>query len=455
MSEVAKVKKKSQSLPVLRADVAGIDLGSREHWVCGPPKEGGSPNVRVFGTTTPQLHALADWLLGQGVSSVAMESTGVYWIPVYELLESRGVEVVLVNARELKYVPGRKTDMQDCQWIRKLHSCGLLRGSFRPDESICVLRALHRQWENLVVERSKAVQWMQKALDQMNIQLHRALRDITGKTGMAILRAIIAGERDPNVLATLRDGRCKKTEEEIAEYLTGTWRREHIFNLKTSIAFYDELEKLIATYEIELQAEIEQLQPSERREQGVPAHPNHQKEIAIRGRGEQSVRETLWRFAGADLTRIDGISAKTAQVVLAEIGTDLRAFPKESSFVSWLRLCPRTAISGGKPVTKKQKGLGATRIAGVLRMAALSLARSHTALGAYFRRVARKNDGQVAIFATARKLAVYIYRMLRFGQDYVDIGEKAYEHQFQQQRLRGITASAKSMGYQLVPIQTK
>lgn len=444
-------KARTQPLSVIRSHVAGIDLGSREHWVCGPARPDGNPNVRVFGTTTPQLNELADWLLEQDVESVAMESTGVYWIPVYELLESRGIEVVLVNARELKNVPGRKTDMKDCQWIQRLHSCGLLRGSFRPDEAICALRAIHRQWENLTAERTKAVQWMQKALDQMNVQVHRAVTDITGTTGMSIVRAIVAGERNPQTLAAFRHGRCKKSLDEIAEHLTGTWRQEHLFNLEMAVTFYDSIQAMIATYEARLQREIEALQPPERKDQPPPSHPNPTKAKAIRGRGDQEGRQTLWRFAGVDLTCIDGISTKAAQVVLTEIGVDLSAFPSEKNFVSWLRLSPRTPISGGKLLSKKRKGMGATRVAGVLRMAALSLSRSKTALGAYFRRVARKKDGAVAVFATARKLATYIYRMLRYGQEYVDIGEQAYEAQFQYRRLQGLKASAKSLGFTLVP----
>jgi len=405
----------------------------------------------VFGTTTPRLNELADWLLEQGVESVAMESTGVYWIPAYELLESRGIEVVLVNARELKNVPGRKTDMKDCQWIQRLHSCGLLRGSFRPDEAICALRAIHRQWENLIAERTKAVQWMQKALDQMNVQVHRAVTDITGTTGMSIVRAIVAGERDPQTLAAFRHARCKKSLGDFAEHLTGTWRQEHLFNLEMAVAFYDSIQAMIATYEARLQSEIEALEPPERKDQPPPSHPNPAKARAIRRNGEQEAWQTLWRFAGVDLTRIDGISTKTAHVVLTEIGIDLSAFPSEKNFVSWLRLSPRTPISGGKLLSKKRKGMGATRVAGVLRMAALSLSRSKTALGAYFRRVARKKDGAVAVFATARKLATYIYRMLRYGQEYVDIGEQAYEAQFQYRRLQGLKASAKSLGFTLVP----
>ena len=442
------------TLPVLRQDVAGIDIGSREHWVSAPLLADGQPNVSTFGTTTRQLEHLADWLQEQGVESVAMESTSVYWIPIYELLESRGFEVLLVNARQLKNVPGRKTDMLDCQWIRLLHSCGLLRGSFRPSDEICRLRALQRQRENLVYERTKAVQWMQKALDQMNVQVHHAVTDITGKTGMDIIRAIVSGERDPKKLATLRDKRCKKSESEIAEHLTGNWRDDHLFNLGTALQLFDTLAEMIAAYDMRLEQELEKLQRPECRNQTVPTHPKKSKEKGIIKRGEQSMRTHLWRFSGIDLTRIDGVAASGSLTVLTEVGPDLTQFPTEDHFVSWLRLSPKRGYSAGRPVKKTRNGMGASRVAAVLRMAAQSLQRSQSAMGAYFRRISRRKGYGVAIFATARKIAQHIYRMLRYGQDYVDIGQQGYEAQFKRRRTAGIKAAAKELGYELVPIQT-
>ncbi len=438
-------------LPVIRPQVAGIDIGSTEHWVAAPPLPDGQPNVRTFGTTTPELEALAEWLIAQGVVSVAMESTHVYWIPIYELLESRGLEVLLVNARTLRNVPGRKTDMLDCQWLQILHSCGLLRGSFRPSDAICRLRALQRQVGNLIEERTRTVQWMQQALDQMNIQVHRAVTDVTGKTGMAIIRAICDGERDPLQLAVLRDRRVKKSQQQIAEHLTGNWRDDHLFNLASALHLFDTVEAMISTYDARILVELETLQPPERKEEAPPPHPTATKQRALSTRGDQTKRMALWRFSGADLTRIDGIGIATAQTILAEVGFDLSAFPTENDFVSWLRLCPRVPISGGKPLRKKPNGMGSGRVAGALRMAALSLKHSKTALGAEFRRTARRKSGAIAVFAVARKLAQLTYRMLRYGQDYVDIGETAYEERFRSRSIRRLHQVAKDLGYDLTP----
>jgi transposase len=438
-------------LPAIRPLVAGIDIGSREHWVCGPARSDGSPNVRVFGTTTDELKKLVDWLCEQHVQSVAMESTSVYWIPLFELLESRGIEAVLVNARQMHNVPGRKTDYQDCQWLQLLHCCGLLRGSFRPGDAVVALRAIQRQMANLVEERTRCVQWMQKALDQMNIQVHRAVSDLAGTTGLAIVRAVVAGERDPIRLAAHRDPRCRKSVEEIARYLTGSWREEHVFNLTSALTLFEAVEKQIRLYEERLLKQVEALASPERQTEPVPKHPNPVKEKDIRCHGEQPTRTVLWRFAGFDLLRINGIGVGAAKTILTEIGLDLTAFPTERHFISWLRLCPRTAISGGKPIKHKRNGMGASRIAAALRMAASALHRTKTALGAAYRRIARIKGASVAIFATARKLAQLVYRMLRFGQDYIDVGEAAYDLRFQMRRLANLKATAKMLGYTLTP----
>lgn len=445
-------KRRRAVLQVLRPQVAGIDLGSREHWVCGPPRADGKPNVRTFGSTTGQLSELADWLASEGVESVAMESTYVYWIPLHELLEERGFEVLLVNARQLKHVPGRKTDMRDCQWLQQLHSCGLLRGSFRPHEAVTRLRSLHRQLQNLVTQRTRFVQWMQRALDQMNVQVHRAVTDLTGQTGMAIVRAIADGQRDPQQLAQLRSQRCQQTPEQFVEYLSGNWREEHLFNLRSALELYDAVQAQVDSYEQKLQEDLGRQACAELVGEDCPRHPNAAKEKALRGRGEQQLRSTLYRYAAADLTRIDGISAGAARTIITEIGPDLSAFPDEKHFASWLGLVPRKAVSGGRPLPGKKgsAGMGATRVSNALRMGATALIRSKSALGAALRRKARHAGMKTAIFATARKLAVLVYRMLRWGQDYVDEGEAAYEKRYRQRTLAHLKTSAKALGYKLV-----
>ncbi len=440
-------------LPVLKRHAAGIDVGSTEHWVCCPPKPDGSANVRRFGTRSCDLEELAKWLKSEGIESVAMESTSVYWIPLYELLEANGFDALLANARQLSNVPGRKTDMQDCQWIQLLHACGLLRGSFRPGQEICALRALMRECSNLIEDRTRCVQRMQKSLDQMNVQVHRAVSDITGVTGMGIMRAIVAGERDPLALAGLRDRRCRKTTREFAEYLRGTWHEEHLFNLRMSIELYDKFNNMIDTYQEKISALMEQLQPEDRRNATPPDHPCKTKAKNLRQRGQESIRQALWRFSGVDITRIDAISTTAANIILTEVGLDLTDFPTEKHFVSWLRLSPNQQISGGKILKKKRNAVGATRVANVLRMCATCLERSQTALGAQFRRLSRRKGRAVAIFAMARRLATLIYRMLRYGQDYVDQGVDAYEEQFKERRIQAMVSSAKQMGYELKPIE--
>jgi transposase len=442
--------RRSGPLTAIRPYVAGIDVGSREHWVCGPAREN-DLNVRPFGTTTAELEALADWLVAQHVESVVMESTSVYWIPLYEVLEARGIEPVLVDARQLHNVPGRKTDVRDCQWLQTLHSHGLLRGSFRPSDDIVRLRSLQRQQANFVEQRTKCVQWMQKALDQMNIQVHHAVSNLVGETGLAIVRAIVAGERDPARLAAYRHYACRKSEAQIAEHLRGNWRDDHLFNLAMALRMYDELEATIVTYDARLVEALASLAPADRADQQVPRHPNAKKERSIRNRGQQELRTTLWRFCGADLSRIDGISGAAARTILTEVGANLAAFPSERHFVSWLRLCPRTPISGGKPLKKRRNGLGSNRVSAVLRMAAVSLQRSKSALGAEYRRIARRKSAAIAVFAIARKLAQIVYRQLKFGHEYTDVGEAVYEARMHARRLAGITAAASALGYALTP----
>lgn len=443
-----KVKRAEGQLAVTRPKVAGIDLGSVEHFVACPPRDG-EANVRSFGTTTVELDTLADWLQAEGVVSVAMESTGVYWIPAYELLARRGIEVVLVDARQMKHVPGRKTDMIDCQWLQLLHSCGLLRGAFRPADAICQLRAVVRQKATLIDEQADWLRRMQKSLDQMNVRVHRAVSDISGSTGMAMIRAIVAGERDPRTLAGLRNERCVRTRREMIAELTGNWRDDHLFNLKEALAMYDFILQRIGIYEAEIQRILQHLTPdTEVGPAPEPSNPNKKK--LQRTRGQEPLRQALYGVCAKDLTSIDGISTSTAEIVLSEVGPDMTAFPTERHFVSFLKLSPKLAISGGKPIRKRPRGTASTRVGAALRMAALTLRNSKTALGGAYRRLARRKGANVAVFATARKLAVLIYRMLRYGAAYVDEGLQAYEQRFQTARLQMCQQIAEQFGYKLI-----
>ena len=450
-----RLRQPGSGLRVIQPDVAGIDLGSREHYVCCPPCKDGEANVRSFGTTTPELVRLADWLQEQGVVSVAMESTGVYWIPLYEILEKRGFEVLLVNARMLSSVPGRKTDMLDCQWIQHLHSCGLLKGSFRPKETICRWRALVREKNMMEDQRADWLRRIQKSLNQMNVQVHHAVSDISGHTGMSIIRAIVSGERDVYKLAELRDPRCCKSVDQIAEHLTGNWRDEHLFVLRQNLKMYDQLYAQIEEYKSEILRVLAELQPEGASEVSVPDVKNTTKRKNISKRGQEPTRAALYRLIGVDMTTIDGIGVETTEIVLSELGTDLSSFPTERHFVAYVNLAPKLAISGGKPVRGKPRGTTPSRIGAALRMAAVTLRNSNTALGAEYRRISRRKGASVAVFVMARKLAVLIFRMLRWGQAYVDEGCKAYEKRFAAIRLRTCRETARQLGYRLLPVGEK
>jgi transposase len=440
-------------LPAIQPNVAGIDIGSREMYVCGPAQKDGHREVRAFTTTTGQIHACADWLKQQQVQSVALESTGVYWIPVLEILESRGLETLLVDTRPLSRVPGRKTDVEDCQWIQTLHSHGLLQSSYRPSEEISQLRTIVRQKAVLVREQADWVRRMHKCLDQMNVRLHHAVSDTQGVTGMAILRSIVDGERDPVKLAKLRDPGCRHSEEEIAEFLTGHWRSDHLFNLKQNLLLYDSIAERISAHEQEIQQRMEGLVPQERKDVQAPALSNRGKRKNMRRRGQEGKRQTLYRMLGVDLTTIDGIGVETAEVIISEYGINLSKFPTEREFVSHLQLAPHRPVSGGKVLKKRRHSQKGTRTAEALRNAATTLRKSSSALGAYYRRIARRKDSSIAVFATARKLATYVYRMLRWGQTYVDIGQEAYEQRYQAVRLRTIKTTVAQLGYQLVKVE--
>ena len=439
-----------QSLPKqlqhINLKAAGIDIGSEHHMVAVP--EGRAEvAVREFSTFTADLNALADWLQQCGVTTVAMESTGVYWIPWFELLERRGFEVKLVDARHVKNVTGRKSDILDCQWIQQLHTYGLLAGAFRPADEICVLRSYLRQREMLTQTASMHIQHMQKALQQMNLLLHNVVSDITGVTGMKIIKELLAGERDPRVLASNRNKQCHNT---IAKSLVGNYREEHLFALRQAVDLYEIYQTKIGDCD---EAIVKQLsaQPDVKDE---PPPPGQKLTPARdRQRGGVNVRDLLFKKSGVDLFAIPGLGADTLLVLTSEVGFDLSPWKTVKHFSSWLSLCPGTKISGGKVLSRKVKR-NPNRAAQAFRMAAATLARSQSALGAFYRRVKSRTGGKQAITATAHKIARIYYALLTQGTTYVEMGQKAYEQKYQERRLKHLTTQAKSLGFQLVPSTT-
>lgn len=368
-------------LPVINTDAAGIDLGADYHWV-SVPEERDPQCVRRFGCFTAELYAMAKWLQECGIKTVAMEATGVYWIPVFQILETQGFEVKLVNARHVKTVPGRKSDVLDCQWLRQLHSYGLLAGSFRPEDQVCVLRSYIRQRDTLIKSASTHIQRMQKALTQMNVQLHRVISDISGTTGLAIIRAIVAGERDLYKLAALKDFRIHASTEVIAAALAGDYRAELVFVLQQELQLYEVYQAQIAACDLQIEQCLSQfadridptttpLPPSKRRGKKQPGNaPSF------------DLRTHLYRISGVDFTQVDGFGVLTVLTLLSELGLDPSRFPSAKHFSSWLGLCPGNRITGGKRKSSQTRQV-ANRVATALRMAAQTLVRSHSALGAF------------------------------------------------------------------------
>ena len=435
-----------KSLSKVNLNAAGIDIGSTQHYVAVPEGRDDSI-VRCFGTFTSDLQGLADWLEQCGVKSVAMESTGVYWIPVFELLESRGFEVRLVEPGKLKSVPGRKTDVLDCQWIQQLHTYGLLAGSFRPESVICVLRSYMRQRATLVANASEHVQRMQKAMMEMNVQLHHVISDITGTTGLTILHAILEGQRDPIELAKHRDPRCKNDEATIAKALEGNWREEHLFALKQSLELYRFYGAKLSELDLKIE---EHLQIFEDQSEGKQL-PKLKPPKAGSNSPRFDMRNLLYRMLGVDLTTIDGISGQTALTLVSEIGTDMSRWPTEKHFTSWLCLCPGSKKTGGKLLSGKTR-TSANRAASALRTAAAALARSSCALGAFFRRVRSRLGSPKAITATAHKLAKIVYGMIKHGKEYVDVGKDYYEQQYVERARRNLEKRAAALNLRLVPV---
>jgi transposase len=446
-----KARVSSSLLERIQPDAAGIDCGQNSHFVAVPSDRAPQP-VREFRTFTAELHRLADWLTQCGVKTVAMESTGVYWIPLYEILEQCGFEVLLVNARDVHNVRGRKSDVKDCEWLRELHSVGLLRASFRPAAAIVPLRSYLRQRETLVQEAATRIQRMQKALTEMNLKLHTVLTDVTGQTGLKIVRSILSGERDPERLAAHRDHRCHASHAEIVAALTGNYRAEHLFALRQNFAAYEFLLQQITECDAAIEQQLSQL--AAQQPPPATALPAPRRKTSSKHQPHFDIRSPLQRLTGgADLSQIDSIGPQAALQIVAEVGTDMRRWPTEKHFTSWLALAPNNKVSGGRLLSSHTPP-SANRAAVILRRCAMSLARTSTALGAFYRRLAARVGKAKAITATARKLAVLVYRVLSGDLVYNDPGATAYHQLHRARELKSLHKRAKLLGFELVNLST-
>ena len=444
------IQSEDVSLEVVHPDAAGIDIGNEIHYVAVPPSRDSQP-VQRFGCTTAELKTMANWLKQCRIRTVAMQSTGVYWIAVYDILEHAGLEVYLVNARDTKNLPGRKSDVQESQWLMKLHTYGLLRNSFRPSQEIRVMRTYWRQRNDLVQSAGRHSLRMQKALTQMNVQLANVLSDVSGVTGQAIIKAILAGERDPHKLAAFRDPRVKASEEQIAQSLEGNWQPGLLFLLQQEQDGYEFCQKQM----VECDRQLEQyIQQRDDRSHGAPLPEEKRKGRLKKKKGNApqfDLREGLFRLSGTDLTQIDSIDVMTASTILSEAGWDMSKWQTENHFVSWLRLCPDNRISSEKIIGKGRLPTN-NRATIALKMATSTLRQSNTYLGAQFRRLRTKLGAPCATKAMAAKLARLVYRMLRYGMKYVDKGAHFYEVEHRQRQIKHLKWKAASLGYKLTPI---
>lgn len=434
--------KQVQSLPVLNPNAAGIDIGASFHVVAIPPDRS-HKSVRTFKAFTGDIEQMADWLIEHGITTVAMESTGVYWVAVYEILEQRGIEAVLSNARDTRSVPGRKSDVNDAQWIQRLHACGLLRASFRPDSLVVELRSYLRVRERLLDYAAAHIQHMQKALTFMNVQLNLVVTDISGVTGMRIIRAIVNGERNPAILAKFRDPRCKASEATIQAALEGNYQPEHIFALRQALILYDTYQQQVH----ECDTEIEQVLTKLSINKSVPERPLPKAKHRTKQSNQLNfdVRERLYHLVGADLTQIHGLGPYLALRLVSECGTDMSKWPSAKHFTSWLTLCPGSKISGGKVLSAHSRK-SSNRIVAHLRLAATTVGRSSTALGAFYRRLSARIGKAKAVTATARKIAILFYNAMRYGMQYKDPGADQYEKNYRDRVIRNLKRRADKFG---------
>src|SRR6516162_2661945 len=413
-----KMQSEDLRLEVVHPDAAGIDIGNESHYVAVPPSRDSQP-IRQFGCTTAELKTMAAWLKQCGMRTVAMQSTGVYWVAVYDILEQAGLEVYLVNARDTKNLPGRKSDVQESQWLMKLHTYGLLRNSFRPAQEIRRMRTYWRQRNDLVRSAGRHIQRMQKTLTQMNVQLANVLSDVSGTTGQAIIKAILAGESNPHKLAEFRDPRVRASEEQIAQSLEGNWQPDLLFVLKQEQDGHEFCQKQMAECDRQLNQHLEQSEDHSRGA-SLPEEKRQGRLKKKKGNAPRfDLRQGLFRLTGTDLTRIDSIDVMTATTVISETGYDMSKWKTENHFVSWLRLCPDNRISGNKVIGKGRLPTN-NPISIALKMAASTLKESKTYLGAQFRRMRTRLGAPIAIKAMAAKLARLVYRMLRYGMKYAD-----------------------------------
>ena len=436
-----------KALEIVHPDAAGIDVGGSEHWVAISPDRDPEP-VRRFGCFTADLREMGRWLLEKDVRSVAMQSTGVYWMPVFEVLEQQGLEVYLVNAQHTKNVPGRKSDVQESQWLLKLHAFGLLNNSFQPSDEIRVARTLWRHRGDLVAEAGSAVQRMQKVLTEMNVQLSNVLSDLSGVSGMNIIKAILKGERDTQVLAAMVMPGVKATPEDITKSLEGNWRGELLFVLRQHLELYRLYQEKITDCDRQLRNHLESL-GTKVDPQMQPLGPRPKGKKIARNAPEFDLRSELYRISGIDWSQINGIDVLTAQTVIAEVGADVSAFPSEKQFTSWLGLCPTNEQSGGKILNRRTRKV-VNRATVAFRNAARTLLRSQSYLGAQYRRLRTRLGAPKAITAMARKLACLFYRLIKHGQQYVDKGTEYYEARYREQQIRLLTKRAQKLGLQLV-----
>jgi transposase len=441
-------KQRTNPTGIIHPNAAGLDIGSREIWACVSPDQT-EEAVRRFSSFTPDLHQLADWLEEMGVDTVAMESTGVYWIPIFEILEARGMDAYLVNGRHIKQVPGRKSDVLDCQWIQKLHSLGLLSASFRPDYEMCALRAYLRHRDQIIQHRTPHILHMQKALQYMNVQLPQVLTNTTGATGMAIIRAIVAGERNPITLAQLRDPKCHSSQEEFVKALTGDWKDEQLFILQQSLALYDFYTEQLQVCDQHIQQHYAAMKP---RWEGQPEDVNQTPRPARRVKNEPTfdVRTEVIRLTGVDLVAVPGIGPAMAQVILAEIGTDMGRWPTDKHFASWLGLAPHNDISGGK-VLRSRILPSQNRAGQAFRQAAATVSRGPTAFGAFYRRKRVQGGPCYAQVATAHKIARTVYHLLKYRVQYVEMGAEAYQQKQREREVAALHRKARKLGFTLMP----